>query len=299
MKEIALCKFDPIKYGHPMSVDIVDVESFRDYLWKNPAYVTNYYSILLITKGMERLEVDGKSELVRPGMVICSRPGELWHWEERSGQDGVYLYWTEDFLNSFFSDSRFIDRFTYFQMGRPSSFLYPDTKLFRRLLALFSQMREEIADKQLNDTQHILRAMLYETLMLLERGNNIPPAKGTDYRRDSYYINEFQRIARTHYKSEHQVEYYAGRLYITSNYLNKIVRQTLGISTKRYLSNILFDEAERLLKYTLLSINDIALELHLDTAYFIKIFKQRNTITPLQYRNNFIVDFDRKRNAPR
>lgn len=81
------------------------------------------------------------------------------------------------------------------------------------------------------------------------------------------------------------MEYYAGRLYITSNYLNKIVRQSLGISTKQYLSNLLYNEAERLLKYTTLTINDIASDLGLDTAYFIKIFRQKKSITPLQYRN--------------
>ena len=139
--------------------------------------------------------------------------------------------------------------------------------------------------KKLNEAQHILRAMVYETLMLLERANNIPPTKDMDYSRTSYYINEFQKLAQTHYKKERHVEYYAGRLYITSNYLNKIVRQSLGISTKQYLSNLLYNEAERLLKYTTLTINDIASELGLDTAYFIKVFRQKKSITPLQYRN--------------
>ena len=268
-----------------MSVDVVDIESFRDYLWENPVYGTNYYSIYLITHSTEMLEVDGKSVPARPGMIVCSRPGELWRWEEQSRQEGEYLYWTDDFLNSFFRDPHFIDSFTFFQAGRSSSFLYPDARLFRRLLALFSQMREEIASKKLNEAQHILRAMVYETLMLLERANNIPPTKDMDYSRTSYYINEFQKLAQTHYKKERHVEYYAGRLYITSNYLNKIVRQSLGISTKQYLSNLLYNEAERLLKYTTLTINDIASELGLDTAYFIKVFRQKKSITPLQYRN--------------
>ena len=285
MKKIALCEFDPTKYGQPTSVDVVDVESFRDYLWEYPVYRTNYYSIYLIIHSTEQLEVDGKSELVSPGMVVCSRPGELWRWEEQCKQEGVYLYWTDDFLNSFFRDPQFIDRFTFFQIGRSCSFLYPDTKLFRRLLALFSQMREEINNNSPNENQHILRAMVYEMLMLLERVNSIPPTKDMNYRRESYYINEFQRIANDYCKSEHGVEYYAGRLYITSNYLNKIIRQSLGISTKQYLSNLLYEEAERLLKYTTLAINDIAFELNLDPPYFIKNFRLRKSITPLQYRN--------------
>ena len=288
MRKIALCKFDPIKYGHSLSVDVVDVESFRNYLWENPIYGTNYYSIYLITHGVETLEVDGKSESIHPGVVVCSRPVEIWHWEKNTQQDGMYLYWTEDFLNSFFKDPHFINSFSFFQIGRSHSFLHPDAQSFERLLTLFNQMREEIKSKEKDKAQHILRAMVYETLMLLERVNNIPNIIESNSKRTTHYIQEFQKIAQTYYKKEHNVEFYAEKLYITSNYLNKIVRQSLGVSTKQYLSQLLYQEAENLLKYTSITINNIAEELNLDTAYFIKKFKQLKNVTPLQYRNDCI-----------
>lgn len=125
MKKIALCEFDPTKYGQLMSVDVVDIESFRDYLWENPVYGTNYYSIYLITHSTEMLEVDGKSVPARPGMIVCSRPGELWRWEEQSRQEGEYLYWTDDFLNSFFRDPHFIDSFTFFKQDVQALFFIP------------------------------------------------------------------------------------------------------------------------------------------------------------------------------
>lgn len=284
MKKIALCEFNPTKYGVPTSVDIVDVESFRNYLWEHPVYRTNYYSIYLITRGFEQLEVDGVAKTVKPGMVVCSRPGEMWHWEEQSQQEGVYLYWTDDFLNSFFCDSQFIERFMFFRTNRTTSFLNPDTKLFRRLLALFSQMREEIETELPKKDQHILRAMVYEALMLLERVGYMHGSDEEKTDNDSCYVRDFQRIAGEHYKTEHQVEYYAGRLFITSNYLNKIVKQSLGMSTKQYLSKLLYDESERLLKYTTCSISEIADELNIETVYFVQKFKQKKGITPLQYR---------------
>lgn len=288
-----MCKFDPTRHGQFMSVDIEDVDSFRDFLWDTPVYTTDYYSIYLITKGDEKLEVDGKSTQIHPGTIVCSRPGELWCWEEDTRQEGVYLYWTEDFLTSFFKDPRFIDSFPFFQIGRSSSFLYPDAKMFRRLLSLFSQMSEEIEFGKAIDAQHILRAMVYETLMLLLRANSIPSLKDSDYNRTSYYAAEFQKLAQSHYLREHNVEYYAGRLFITSNYLNKVVRQTLGISTKQYLSNMLYEEAKRLLKYTTLSVNEVSDKLGLEPAYFIKKFKQRNLCTPLQFRAHFAKSCDR------
>ncbi len=86
--------------------------------------------------------------------------------------------------------------------------------------------------------------------------------------------------------NSYQVEFYASRLFITSNYLNKIVRSSLGKSTKLYLVQLLMNEAKRMLKYTSLSVNEIAKELHLEPAYFVKWFRQDNGIHPLQYRKN-------------
>lgn len=91
----------------------------------NPVYGTNYYSIYLITHSTEMLEVDGKSVPARPGMIVCSRPGELWRWEEQSRQEGEYLYWTDDFLNSFFRDPHFIDSFTFFKQDVQALFFIP------------------------------------------------------------------------------------------------------------------------------------------------------------------------------
>lgn len=294
MNHIPVCKFEPMKYGAPSDADIVDIESFRDYIWTYPTYRTNYYSIYLVTCGEELLEVEGVVNKVTPGVVICSRLGELWHWEEESKLDGEYLYWTDVFLNSFFNDPQFINRFSFFQVNRNTSFLYPNAKVFRRLLALFNQMKEEIEIAFKPDcgrpmsgnveNQHMLRALVYETLMLLERVRAVDSADAKSSSGSMYYINEFQRLALEHYRREHKVDYYAGRLFITSNYLNKIIQSALGVSTKQYLLRLLIDESKRLLKFTRLTIDEIASELNLDMAYFIKVFRLREGITPLQYR---------------
>ena len=81
------------------------------------------------------------------------------------------------------------------------------------------------------------------------------------------------------------VQFYASRLAVTSNYLNRIVRQSLGQSTKQYIQNRRIEEAKRLLRYTSLPISDIAEKLNYDTAsYFVRAFSKATGTTPLQYR---------------
>ena len=72
---------------------------------------------------------------------------------------------------------------------------------------------------------------------------------------------------------------------ITPNYLNKIVRQSLGKSAKTYILEQILAEACRQLKYTTLSVADIATQLHFDTAtYFVRLFKKYMAMTPLEFR---------------
>lgn len=87
-------------------------------------------------------------------------------------------------------------------------------------------------------------------------------------------------------KGQHQpindVEHYARQLCITSNYLNKIDRQSLSVTAKQYICQKLLEEAKRLLAYTNLSITEIAAKLHFDTAsYFVRQLRKYIGITPL------------------
>lgn len=289
MKKISLCSFYPIHPIENLTMDVVSTESFRAFLHENPVYRTNYFSIYLVTEGCEQLEVNGNNDTAEYGTIATSRPGEMWIWQLETKLEGKYLYFTEEFIHSFFHDVNFLDHFTFFRSDRLYSIYHPDCELFEQLLSILKRMEEEISNHIADE--HVLRAMLYEVLALLERGikseekehtvKRNAPARG-----EEYYISQFQQLASTHFMSEHQVEFYASKLFITSNYLNKIVRQSLGTSTKQYVMQLLMNEAKRLLHYTTLPINDIAAELHMETAYFVKWFRQSNGNTPLQYRKD-------------
>jgi AraC-like DNA-binding protein len=103
----------------------------------------------------------------------------------------------------------------------------------------------------------------------------------------SRYVDDFVQLVSDHFREEHGTEFYADRLCITPNYLNKIVRQSLGKSAKTYILDQILAEASRQLKYTTLPVADIAVQLHFDTAtYFVRLFKKHMAMTPLEYREN-------------
>lgn len=285
MKSIPLYKFYKRKYGTELLIDALDLDYIKDGIEKTPVHRETFYCIILITKGKEEVTLNGHKCMVQPGNVICSVPGEIWDWKKDTTLEGYVLIFEGKFLLSFFNDPLFLERFPYLRSDRVSPFLSLQDDLLERVRHLFILMKAEISE-HIEKDQHILRAMLYETLMLLNRAENINEGKlSMNDMSISRYIDKFIRLVNTDYISHHDVEYYASKLCITPNYLNKIVRQSLGTTSKLYIHNKLMEEAKRLLIYTTLTVSEIADKLHFETSsYFIRFFKGRTGITPKQYK---------------
>lgn len=287
MKEIPLYKFYKRKYGKELLIDVLDLEYVKVGIRRTPVHRETFFCIILITEGSEEVAVNGHRRVVQEGDVICSRPGEIWEWQPDPQLQGIVLIFEGQFLLSFFNDPLFLDRFAYLRPDRLSPFLFPDKALQGRLRNLLFQMKVEIDDCAEKD-QHILRAMLYETLMLLNRAeSSVMDGQPMSNVSISRHIDRFTALVQKEGVLHHDVEYYAGRLCITPNYLNKIARQSLGVTAKQYICQRLLEEAKRLLAYTHLTITGIAAELHFDTAsYFVRLFRKHIGTTPLQYREN-------------
>lgn len=287
MKQIPLYKFHKRKYGHELLIDVLDLDYIKPGIRKAPVHRESFYCIILITEGYEEVAVNGNKRTVRSGNVVCSRPGEVWSWQPDPTLEGLVLIFEGGFLLSFFNDPHFLDRFAYLQTNRTSPFLHLGESLNERFRSLLEQMKTEIDDSAEKD-QHILRAMLYEALVLLNRAERVSdngqPMNDVSVSR---YVDGFIHAVEAEYMMRHDVEYYADKLCITPNYLNKIVRQTLSTTAKAYIHSRLFGEAERLLSYTTLSVAEIADRLRFDSqSHFVRFFKKQAGATPLQYRRN-------------
>ena len=287
MKQIPLYKFHRWKYGTELLIDVLDLDYIKTGIRRNPVHRETFYCIILITDGKEEVTVNDHNRSVGAGDVICSRPGEVWSWQPDPKLKGLVLIFEEPFLLSFFNDPHFLDRFAYLQADRTSPFLHLSESLHERFRSLLAQMKTEIDDSADKD-QHILRAMLYEALVLLNRaekaGDDGQPMNDVSVSR---YVDRFIHAVEAEYMLRHEVEYYADKLCITPNYLNKIVRQSLGTTAKSYIHQKLFAEAKRLLSYTILNVNEIAEWLHFDSAsHFVRFFRKHADMTPLQYRQS-------------
>ncbi|MCH4155155.1 MAG: AraC family transcriptional regulator [Muribaculaceae bacterium] len=286
MKKIPQYKFYKHKYGKELLVDVIYVDDMKKNLKLTPQLIMTFFCIIIITDGVEVIGLDGHSQEVRPGTIICARPGEVWSWNPNTCLSGLVFLFEEQFLLSFFNDNHFLERFPFLRADRKSPFLEPDKELADRLIHLYRQMKAEIDNNCKEKDQHLLRALLYETLMLINRAPQSESSVVTiNETFSNRHINTFIDLANENFKQQHSVEFYADKLYITSNYLDKIVKRTLGVSTKHYIQNKIMEEAKRLLTYTTLTVDEISNQLNYETStYFVRQFSKIVGMPPNSYR---------------
>ncbi|RYZ77919.1 MAG: AraC family transcriptional regulator, partial [Proteobacteria bacterium] len=113
----------------------------------------------------------------------------------------------------------------------------------------------------------------------------------TPQHRPSYIekFKAFEKLLEQHFKSEKSPEKYASRLNITAKHLNRINKEMVGETTSEIITKRVMLEARRMLIHSRSNLSEIAYELGFeDYAYFSKLFKKHNGISPLDFRSRHL-----------
>ena len=161
----------------------------------------------------------------------------------RLNQIALELIFEREFLLSFFSDVHFLVNIAYLSPRRTSPYLMLDEQLYNRIVGLYDSLLLELHNTGRRDP-HLLRAMLYEVLMLLQKATPVE----TDTLSETDRVARFRQLVDEYYLTESGVDFYADKLCVTPGHLRRLVRQSLGQSTKQYIQKRRIQEAKRLLQ---------------------------------------------------
>ncbi len=93
------------------------------------------------------------------------------------------------------------------------------------------------------------------------------------------------KLLEAHHKSQRNVSFYARQLNITPKYLSAAVKEVSGKTAARWIDESVILEAKTLLKYSGMSIQEIAYHLNFSTqSFFGKYFKQHTGTSPSRYK---------------
>lgn len=132
----------------------------------------------------------------------------------------------------------------------------------------------------------LVTAMLYQVASTLQRYAEQHPRQQTaSQSRAEEYFRQFMLLLGEHYKAERSVGFYARKLCITPKYLTTLIRRISNKSVSEWIDNYVILEAKTLLKFSNMSIQEIAYTLNFPNQSFFGSYFKRNTgMSPSQYK---------------
>ena len=99
------------------------------------------------------------------------------------------------------------------------------------------------------------------------------------------HFTQFTRLLNENYKRERSVAFYARQLCITPKYLTTLIKRISGRSVSEWIDSYVILEAKTLLKYSDMSVQEIAYSLNFpNQSLFGSYFKRNTGMSPSQYR---------------
>ena len=112
-----------------------------------------------------------------------------------------------------------------------------------------------------------------------------PELENPMHNRAEEYFKQFTELLGEHYTRERSVGYYARQLCITPKYLTTLIKRISGKSVSEWIDSYVILEAKTLLKYSTMSIQEIAYYLNFPNQSFFGSYFKRNTgMSPSQYK---------------
>ena len=112
-----------------------------------------------------------------------------------------------------------------------------------------------------------------------------PEGQNNSHNRAEEYFKQFTHLLGEHFREERSVGSYARQLCITPKYLTTLIKRISGQSVSEWIDNYVILEAKTLLKYSTMSIQEIAYYLNFPNQSFFGSYFKRNTgMSPSQYK---------------
>lgn len=237
-----------------------------------PPHRQSTHSIILVTKGYLKASSGFDNYTVEEKGLIAVPAGQITSLMFMSKDiEGFYLHFSNKYLYQ--TDIDFLDWLT-----KPY-IIFEDNEV-KQLLFLLRRMQEL---NRSDANENILKSYLMTFLLEMKQSNDFRTR--INFTASERITLEFKKLLNYYVTKHSSVRFYAEKLNITTNHLNKSVKSTLSKSASSLINQMLVLEAKVLMQKSHMSINEIATEIGFeDISYFGRFFKKQTGLTPTNYR---------------
>lgn len=242
--------------------------------------------IALCTEGEGRVMINLKESVITPNMMVVNLPENIIRIDRVSDNfRGYVLIVSQHFLREAQIDlNNMISVYMHIK-NHPSRTITP--ALSQHLQKFYHLIQECIEDDQGAFRNEILkgliRAFLYKCAEQLQNLTH-DEERSVKSRREVFF-RQFIELLTQYHREQRSVGFYAEKMHITPKYMSSLMKEITGRSAAEWIDEYVILEAKTLLKYSGLSIQEVAYKLNFSTqSFFGKYFKQHTGMSPGQYK---------------
>jgi AraC-like DNA-binding protein len=245
----------------------------------------DFYTIIFIEKGEGVHFVDFAEYKIENHTIYFIQPGQMHQLVLTAEPVGWVISFTEEFLMANSIPEKLVNDIYLFNDYAQSPPLQVDDEVlpvYYNLIAQMNHFAGSLESYTMDAIGSLVKIFLIQSnnLCTLRKSNN-PQLIETG----NHILRTFKQALNKNYKSAHMVSDYAEEMAVTSDYLNKTVKNLTGISAKDHIQSKLITEAKRSLLFSAITTKELAFELGFEEpAHFNNFFKKITGQTPSEFR---------------
>jgi len=245
----------------------------------------DYYTIIFIERGEGVHFVDFTEYKVEDRTIYFIQPGQMHQLVLASEPEGWVITFTEEFLIANSIPEKLINDiylFNDYGQSPPLPMNEKDLPVYKNLIAQMALFAESLETYTLEAVGALVKLFLIQSNnhCSLHKSNN-PQLIETS----NHILRTFKQSLNKKYAASHMVSEYADEMAVTSDYLNKTVKNLTGKSAKDHIQSKLITEAKRSLLFSNITNKELAYALGFDeSAHFNNFFKKITGLTPSEFR---------------
>ena len=235
-------------------------------------HLHGFYEIIWFQQGSGVHHIDFKSYTISAGSIFIISPGQIHSFDRNHDQQGIVLKVCTELFDDFITS--------------------PQLRISESDAAQLDRVVEAIEEelKMAGSFEHkeALKALVKLFVIKIFRSANGQEEQVSAPLRISHKaFLEFRKLIEENYCRLHTVKDYAALMNMTSKTLTLHVKDCSSYSPLELINNRIILEAKRLLRYSVLSVKEIAFRLGFeDPSYFAKFFKRIVRVSPADFRES-------------
>jgi AraC family transcriptional regulator, transcriptional activator of pobA len=253
----------------------------------------DFYTILLVRNANGKHFVDYVEYPLKPGIIFLLSPGQVHQIVSEGYPSGDIIMFNDEFLHLNYISAEFISNLGLFSCSTSVPPIETTKETLEKIFSYSADIKKSFTSEhpfKYDMIASFLKLLLIECDQFAIHSKEDNPQAIESGRS---IVKVFKEVLEKNYSQWHQVTTYAQQLNITPDYLNNVIKSSIGKSAKELIVERIILEAKRLGLHTGMSTKEIAYSLGFeDPSHFSKLFKN---VTQQSF-SDFRIQLEKKLN---